>query len=152
MLNQDYKEMLQILQKHNVDHILVGAYALAAQGYPRNTLDIDIWVDPTSENSSKVYKALAQFGAPLHDINVNTFKDKGIVFQIGVAPRRIDIITEISGDIKFEEAKIRSTLVDIEGISLSILSIEDLIKNKISTGRPKDIVDVKNLKKHLGKS
>ncbi|MCP4267389.1 MAG: nucleotidyltransferase family protein [Candidatus Brocadiaceae bacterium] len=149
MLNQDYKEMLQILQKHNVDHILVGAYALAAQGYPRNTLDIDIWVDPTSQNSSKVYKALAQFGAPLHDINVNTFKDEGIVFQIGIAPRRIDIITEISGDIKFEEAKMRSTLVDIEGISLNILSIEDLIKNKISTGRPKDIVDVRNLKKHL---
>lgn len=148
MLNQDYKEMLQILQKHNVDHILVGAYALAAQGYPRNTLDIDIWVDPTPANSSKVYKALAQFGAPLNDIDVNTFKCKGIVFQIGVAPRRIDIITEISGNIEFEEAKIRSTRADIEGLSLNILSIEDLIKNKNSTGRPKDIVDVMNLKKH----
>ncbi len=106
VLNQDNKEMLQILQKHNVDHILVGAYALAAQGYPRNTLDIDIWVDPTSENSSKVYKALAQFGAPLHDINVNTFKDKGIAFQIGVAPRRIDIITEISQRQFFQTALI----------------------------------------------
>ena len=132
--------------------IIVGAYALAAQGYPRNTLDIDIWINPTKENSLKVYEALAQFGAPLHDINVNTFIDKGIVFQIGVAPRRIDIITEISGDIEFEEAKTRSIQIDMEGVSLSILSIEDLIKNKVSIGRPKDIVDVRNLKKHLEKS
>jgi hypothetical protein len=143
--------MLQILQEHNVDHIIVGAYALAAQGYPRCTLDIDIWVNPTPENSSKVYKAIAQFGAPLHDININTFKDKGIVFQIGVAPRRIDFLTEISGDIEFEDAKIRSIRVEMEGVFLNILSIEDLIKNKNSTGRPKDIVDVKNLKKHLKK-
>lgn len=149
MLNQDYKEMLQILQEHNVEHIIVGAYALAAQGYPRNTLDIDIWVNPTLENSLKVYNALAQFGSPLHDIDANTFKCKGIVFQIGVAPRRIDIITEISGDIEFKEAQIRSIRIDMEGIPLNILSIEDLIKNKASTGRPKDIVDVRNLKKHL---
>ena len=152
MLNQDYKEMLQILQENNVDYILVEAYALAAQGYPRCTLDIDIWVNPTPQNSSKVYKALAQFGAPLHDIEETTFTNKGIVFQIGVAPRRIDIITEISGEIKFESAKTRSIQINIEGISTNILSIEDLIKNKESIGRPKDIIDVENLRKHVNRS
>ncbi len=146
MLNQDYKEMLQILQKHDVDHILVGAYALAAQGYPRSTLDIDIWVKPSNDNSSKLYKALVEFGAPLKDINEDTFKEKGIIFQIGVAPCRIDIITEISGDIEFTDANTRSIKTEIEGISLYILSIEDLIKNKEAMGRPKDIEDAKILK------
>ena len=146
MLNQDYKEMLQFLQKHDVDHILVGAYALAAQGYPRSTLDIDIWVRPDNDNSSKIYKALVEFGAPLKDINEDTFKEKGIVFQIGVAPCRIDIITEISGDIEFTDANTRSIKTEIEGISLNVLSIEDLIKNKEATGRPKDIEDAKILR------
>lgn len=125
---------------------MVGAYALAAQGYPRSTLDIDIWVKPSKDNSSKLYKALVEFGAPLQDINENTFKEKGIVFQIGVAPCRIDIITEISGGIEFTDANTRSLKSEIEGTSLNILSIEDLIKNKEATGRPKDIEDAKILK------
>ena len=146
MLNQDYKEMLQILQKHEVDYILVGAYALAAHGYPRSTLDIDIWVKPDKGNSVKLYKALVEFGAPLDDINEDTFKEKGIIFQIGVAPCRIDIITEISGGIKFADAKRRSIKAQFAGISPNILSVDDLIKNKEAIGRPKDIEDAKRLK------
>ena len=149
MLNQDYKEMLQLLQEQTVEHLLVGAYALAAQGYPRSTIDIDIWVNPTPENSSKIYKALVQFGAPLNEIEENTFTNKGIIFQIGVAPRRIDLITEITGDIEFEDAMARSTQVNIDDVPLNVLSIEDLIKNKDATGRPKDIEDVNILRKHL---
>jgi hypothetical protein len=122
--------MLQILQKHDVDYILVGAYALAAHGYPRSTLDIDIWVKPDKGNSVKLYKALVEFGTPLNGINEDTFKEKGIIFQIGVAPCRIDIITEISGDIKFADAKRRSIKAKFEGISPNILSVDDLIKNK----------------------
>lgn len=152
MLNQDYKEMLQILQNQDVDFILVGAYALAAQGYPRSTLDIDIWVDPTKENSMKVFKALSEFGVPLDEIGTNSFEQKGIMFQIGVAPCRIDIITEISGDIDFQSARNRAKQVEIEDISLNILSIEDLIKNKEATGRPKDIVDANRLKNQRNKS
>lgn len=152
MLNQDYKEMLQILQNQDVDFILVGAYALAAQGYPRSTLDIDIWVDPTKENSMKVFKSLSEFGAPLEEIGPNSFEQKGIMFQIGVAPCRIDIITEISGDIDFQSAMSRAKQVKIEDISLNILSIEDLIKNKEATGRPKDIEDANRLKNQRNKS
>ena len=152
MLNQDYKEMLQILQNQDVDFILVGAYALAAQGYPRSTLDIDIWVDPTKENSMKVFKALSEFGTPLEEIGPNSFEQKGIMFQIGVAPCRIDIITEISGDIDFQSARNRAKQVEIEDISLNILSTEDLIKNKEATGRPKDIEDANRLKNQRNKS
>ena len=146
MLNQDYKDMLQILQKYDVEYIIVGAYALAAHGYPRSTLDMDIWIHPTKTNSSKIYKALAEFGAPLHEISENTFEKKGIIFQIGVAPCRIDLITEISGDIDFTCAKERSVKTEIEGIRLSTLSVSDLIQNKEAIGRPKDIEDARRLK------
>ena len=146
MLNQDYKDMLQLLQNYDVDYILVGAYALAAHGYPRSTLDIDIWVNPTESNSLKLYKALAEFGAPIQEITENTFKKRGIIFQIGVAPCRIDFITEISGNIEFMCAKERAKKTEIEGIRLMTLSVEDLIKNKEATGRPKDIEDAKRLK------
>lgn len=146
MLNQDYKEMLQLLQKHKVEYILVGAYALAAQGYPRSTFDIDIWVKPSKDNSVKLYKALQEFGAPCESIKDDSFQEKGIIFQIGVAPCRIDIITEISGGIEFAPAKLRSIIVKIEDILSPVLAVEDLIKNKEAAGRPKDIDDVKRLK------
>ncbi len=149
MLNQDYKEMLQLLQKHKVAYILVGAYALAAQGYPRSTFDIDIWVKPSKDNSVKLFKALQEFGTPCESINEDSFQEKGIIFQIGVAPCRIDIITEISGGIEFAPAKARSIIVKIEDILSPILAIEDLIKNKEAIGRPKDIDDVKRLKSRL---
>lgn len=152
MLNQDYKDMLQILQKHDVEYILVGAYALAAHGYPRSTLDMDIWINPTESNSLKIYKALAEFGAPLQEITENTFEKRGIIFQIGVAPCRIDFITEISGNIEFKQAKERAEKTIIEGIRIMTLSVEDLIKNKEATGRSKDIEDAKRLRKKVNES
>lgn len=119
--------MLQLLQKHEVAYILVGAYAMAAQGYPRSTYDIDIWVNPSQDNSVKLYKALQEFGAPCESINEDSFQEKGIVFQIGVAPCRIDIITEISGGIEFTQAKLQATIVKIEDILSPVLSVKDLI-------------------------
>ena len=121
MLNQDYKDMLQILQKYDVDYILVGAYALAAHGYPRSTLDMDIWVNPTESNSSKIYKVLAEFGAPLHGIAEDTFEKRGIIFQIGVAPCRIDFITEISGNIEtFPSLALSRTLFKYKSASVGL--------------------------------
>jgi hypothetical protein len=100
----------------------------------------------------KVFKALSEFGVPLEEISPNSFEQKGIMFQIGVAPCRIDIITEISGNIDFQSARNRAKQVKIEDISLNILSIEDLIKNKEATGRPKDIEDANRLKNQRNKS
>ena len=90
MFNEDYLEILHILSKNDVRFLVVGAYALAAYGYPRATGDIDIWVENSEENSYKLYRALETFGAPLDELNQDTFTDKDIVFQIGIAPRRID--------------------------------------------------------------
>jgi hypothetical protein len=146
MLNEDYKEMLESLLGEKVRFILVGAYALAAHGYPRATGDMDIWVKPNDENSKKIYKALAKFGAPISEIREDEFSQPGIIFQIGVVPRRIDIITKISG-VEFDEADADKIVVNIENLKIPVLSIELLIKNKMATGREKDLLDAKLLKK-----
>jgi len=140
MLNSDYKDMLQVLLDNGVKFLLVGAYAMGAHGYPRATGDIDIWVEPTVENSALVYSSMAVFGAPLHEIEEATFTIPDVIFQIGVAPRRIDIITKISG-VEFDDAYKNRQIVEIEGLSIPILSLEDLIKNKRATGRDKDRLD-----------
>jgi hypothetical protein len=144
MLNIDYKEMLQLLLEEQVDFILVGAYALGAHGYPRATGDIDIWVRADENNSKKVHKALTRFGAPVERINITDFAHEGVIFQIGVAPRRIDIITQISG-VTFGEANEDKIIVEVEQLKLPVLSFKKLIKNKMSTGREKDKLDAKYL-------
>ena len=145
MLNEDYKEMLQILLDNEVKFLIVGAYAMGAYGYPRATGDFDIWVEASTENSKKIYNSLVTFGAPLSDITENSFTKKGIVFQIGVAPRRIDIITHIDGVI-FKDAYKAKKLIEIENLQIPFISKENLIKNKESTSREKDRLDVNYLK------
>ncbi len=147
MLNEDYKEMLQILLNNEVKFLIVGAYAMGAHGYPRATGDFDIWVEASAENSRKIYKSLFEFGAPLLDISETAFVEKGVIFQIGVAPRRIDIITHIDGVI-FEEAYKTKELIEIESLRIPLISKENLIKNKQSTNREKDKIDVNYLKKN----
>jgi hypothetical protein len=144
MLNEDYKDMLHALSAEEVRFILVGAYALAAHGYPRATMDMDIWIMPSLQNADAVLRALHRFGAPLHNLTKEDLQIDGTVFQIGVAPRRIDIITAASG-LKFEDAFQNSILVNIEGIEIHIPSIDDLILNKRASGRTKDLADVEAL-------
>jgi len=145
-LNEDYKEMLQGLLDQKVEFIVVGAYALAAHGFPRATGDIDIWVKPDKNNSKKVYKALARFGAPINEIREDEFSQPGLIFQIGVVPRRIDIITKIDA-VEFKEADLDKIFVDIDDLKVPVLSVDKLIKNKMATGREKDLLDAKLLKK-----
>lgn len=146
MLNEDYKEISQILLNNEVKFLVVGAYAMGAYGYPRATGDFDIWVEASPENSEKIYKSLSEFGAPLSDITEKTFVEKRIIFQIGVAPRRIDIITHIDGVI-FEEAYKTKEVIEIENLRIPFISKENLIKNKESTGREKDRLDADYLRK-----
>lgn len=148
MLNEDYKEMLQSLLDQKVEFIVVGAYALAAHGFPRATGDMDIWIKPNEKNSKKVYKALARFGAPINEIREDEFSQPGLIFQIGVVPRRIDIITKIDA-VEFGEADSDKIFVDIDDLKIPVLSIAKLIKNKMATGREKDLLDAKLLKKRM---
>ncbi len=144
MLNEDYRDMLHALSDENVKFILIGAYALAAHGYPRATMDIDIWVMPSPDNSDAVFRALRRFGAPVNSITKEDFQIDGTIFQIGVAPRRIDIITAASG-LTFEETYRNSIPINIDGVEVHIPSIEDLILNKKASGRTKDLADVEAL-------
>lgn len=146
MLNQDYKEMLSLLIGKDVEFVLVGAYALAVHGFPRATGDIDIFVRPNPENARNVYSCLATFGAPLEGVSVEDFSSPGVIFQIGVAPRRIDILTTIDA-VSFQEAIEDALLIDIEGLKIPVLSKANLIINKESTGRAKDKIDAEHLKK-----
>ena len=150
MLNKDYKDMLHALSDENVRFLLVGAYALAAHGFLRATMDIDIWIKPSPRNVDAVLRALRRFGAPLHDLTAEDLLKDDTVFQIGVAPRRIDLITSASG-LEFEETYERSLSVDIEGIEVRIPSIDDLIHNKRATGRTRDLADAEALES-LGNS
>lgn len=144
MLNSDYKDILQSLNDENSKFLLVGAYAMAAHGYLRTTLDIDIWIMPSPDNAKAVLRALIRFGAPVANLSADDLVEEDLVFQIGVSPRRIDIITGASG-LHFEETYANSIKIEIDGLWVHVPSIDDLIRNKIHTGRTKDLADVEAL-------
>ncbi len=144
MLNDDYKEMLQCLAAEGVEFLLVGAYALAAHGHLRATMDIDLWVRPSSANADAVLRALRRFGAPVAGLSKADLQRDDTIYQIGVAPRRIDLITGASG-LRFDEVYARAQQTEIEGVPIRIPTVGDLIANKRASGRPKDLLDVQML-------
>ncbi|HYV14330.1 MAG TPA: DUF6036 family nucleotidyltransferase [Pyrinomonadaceae bacterium] len=148
MLNQDFRDMLLCLTEARVDFMIVGAYALAAHGFPRATGDIDIWVRNSSDNANRVMSALAKFGAPLSGLSEQDFMAADMVVQVGVQPCRIDITTGIDG-IGFNEAWENKMAITVDGIDLFVPSKADLLKNKVASGRDKDQGDVAWLKRNL---
>ena len=146
MLNSDLIELLQILRKNEVKFLIVGAYAVIQYTEPRYTKDIDIWVDPSVENSEKVWIALTEFGAPLEQVNIKDFQDDNNVFQIGVEPNRIDILMGVD-NLTFNNAWESSNVFEFETVQVKILDIDDLIRSKTNTGRLQDQLDIEKLKK-----
>jgi hypothetical protein len=140
-MNLDFVEMLSALSATGAEFLLVGAHALAAHGPPRYTGDLDLWVRATPENANRVIAALRSFGAPLFDLTAEDLTQPGVVFQIGVVPRRIDILTSISG-VDFEGAWERRQRLDIHGVSMGVIGKQDFIENKRAAGRPKDLLDI----------
>ena len=136
--------MLLALSDAKIDFLLVGAYAVAAHGHPRATGDLDLWVRPDAETAPKVYRVLAEFGAPLHDLTVDDLATPGMVFQIGIEPSRIDILTAISG-VAFDDAWENTLNIELDDIKLNVIGRDDLIVNKRACGRPKDIADAETL-------
>lgn len=140
-MNPDFRDMLCEFNAAGVEYLLVGAYALAVHGLPRATGDMDLWVRPTTENAHRAYAALAGFGAALRDLAPDDLATLDIVFQIGVAPRRIDVLTSIDG-VDFVAAWERRVMTVVDGIDVPVLHKADLIANKRAVGRPKDLADV----------
>ena len=147
MISSDYKDILSAFDSLAVEYLVVGAHAMAFHGVARSTGDIDLWIKCDDANSDKVYRALADFGAPLNDLDKNDLEKPGNVFQIGVAPNRIDILTAIDG-VVFDEAYEARGTVEIEGISIPVISKHHLIANKSTVGRPQDLVDIQLLKEN----
>jgi hypothetical protein len=132
--------MLCALYDENVEFLVVGAYALAAHGLPRATGDLDIWIRPTAENAQRVWRALDRFRAPLSKLRWEDFCEPDLVFQIGVAPSRIDLLTSITG-VAFDDAWLARISFDLEERAIGVLSRQDLLRNKRATARPKDLAD-----------
>lgn len=143
-MNRDFDEMLAALSAAAAEFLVVGAYAVAVHGRPRATGDLDLWVRPSAENAARVWQALVAFGAPLSELTPADLVRPDVVFQIGVPPSRIDLMTGLSG-ITFDEAWPRRVLVSVSGRTVAVLGREDLIRNKKATGRPRDLADVAEL-------
>ena len=149
MMPRDLKELLRAFNNHGVKYMVVGGYAFGVHAEPRATKDLDIFIRSDEENSKAVFQALAEYGAPLDNLNPSDFKD-GAIFQIGRAPTRIDLLQHIHG-VTFDEAWKNRVQGIVDGeIQTAIISREDLIRNKLASGLEQDLLDVKKLRAAQG--
>lgn len=137
MLNQNFKDILSAFCEEKVEFMVVGGYAMAFHGFVRATGDIDLWIRCSEENAQKVWRALQKFGAPLFDLNIEDLRTSGMIFQIGLVPSRINVITQIDG-VEFDEAWQEHKTIEIEGLKIGVIGKTQLLTNKKSTGRAKD--------------
>jgi hypothetical protein len=144
VLNPDYRDMLSAFADAEVEYMVIGAYAMAAHGHPRATGDIDLWVGTSPANAERVLEALSTFGAPLTEVDRDDFQTPDTVFQIGVSPRRIDVLTSIEG-VDFKEAWPARLEIEIEGLTIPVISRRHLIENKRVLGRSQDLADIERL-------
>ncbi len=144
--HEDFVDVVECLGAEGCDFLIVGAHALAAHGAPRATGDLDVFVRATPENSARVFRALLRFGAPLaaHGVTIEDFAAPGTVYQMGLPPRRIDILTEISG-VSFDEATVDATLGRLGRETVRCIGFDALVRNKRATGRTKDLADAEAL-------
>jgi hypothetical protein len=147
--NHDFRELLAEFNVQRVEYIVVGAHALAAHGQIRATKDLDVWVKPDAANAARVLAALQAFGAALHGLTEEDLSTPGVVFQMGVPPVRIDILTVIDG-VSFDEAWPERVQTKFAGVPTAVLSRKHLIKNKSTAGRPQDLADLAWLEAHDG--
>jgi len=144
MLTQDFKEFLELLNKNQVEYLIVGGYAVAMHGYPRYTGDLDIWINANRETAAKMIKVLDEFGFGSLGLRQTDFMESGNVIQMGYPPFRIDILTRADG-VDFADCYRNRVIVEHDGVIMPIININDLQKNKAATGRPKDLEDLRNL-------
>jgi Nucleotidyltransferase of unknown function (DUF6036) len=143
-MNSDFKELLKALNEERVRYLVVGGYAVIKHTEPRYTRDLDVWVSPDIENANRVYAALQNFGAPLEGVTVEDFTDTGIVYHMGRAPVRIDILMSLEG-LVFEESWANRVEAEFGDVATQYLSVQDLIVNKRIAARPQDLMDVDSL-------
>ncbi|PSF33927.1 hypothetical protein C7H19_19605 [Aphanothece hegewaldii CCALA 016] len=144
MLNQDFKEFIQLLNSNQVRYLVIGGYAVSLHGYPRYTKDIDIWIEMSLENATNLLEALRQFGFGSLDLQVQDFLTPDTVIQLGYPPSRIDLITTPDG-VNFAVCYQSKIEVMIDDIVINFIDLENLRKNKKASGRLQDLADLENL-------
>jgi hypothetical protein len=145
-VNSDFRDLLLAFNSAGVRYLVVGGLALAFHDKPRFTKDLDIWIDPTPKNAEAAYRALADFGAPLDKLGPTDLAKDDVVFQIGVAPLRIDIMTSITG-VSFSEAWASKASASYGDVAATIIGREQLLVNKRATGRLQDLADIESLER-----
>ncbi len=141
MLNQSFREFIESLNYNQVRYLVIGGYAVALHGHPRYTKDMDVWIEMSAENAIKVIKALEQFGLGSLGLQVSDFMEPEQVIQLGYPPVRIDLITTPSG-VEFETCYVSKVEVEMEGVVVNFIDLENLKKNKRATGRLQDLADL----------
>jgi hypothetical protein len=140
--HDDFIEIVRELQRAGCEFVIVGAHALAAHGSARVTGDLDVFVRPSADNAQRVMDALASFGAPLraHGVTAEDFATPGTVYQLGLPPRRIDILTQLSG-ITFDDAVVDRVIGHLRDVEVPCIGLDAMIRNKRAAGRLKDLAD-----------
>ncbi|WP_316844436.1 nucleotidyltransferase [Pedobacter psychrodurus] len=146
----DFIEFIELLNKHEVKYMIVGAHALAFHGRPRHTGDLDIWIKPDHENAEKMINVLTEFGFASLGFKKDDFLRENYVSQIGYPPLRIDILNAISG-VEFDEAYENKINAEIDDLVTPFINVQDFITNKVASGRVKDLADIKELQKRIRK-
>jgi len=145
-MNSDFKDLLRLFGAHEVRYLVVGGYAVSHHAQPRFTKDLDLWIEPSTENAIKVAAALRDFGIPLIEVTESDFAQEGLQFAVGMPPSQLDFLTTVPGLI-FAECWPTRNLVDIEGIAVSYLSKDALITAKKTAGRAQDLADLEELQR-----
>lgn len=144
ILPSDFKEFLQLLNAEGVEYLLIGAYAVGYYGYPRYTADIDFWIARRQDNAVRLVTVLNSFGLSRPEVEPALFMRQKSVVRLGIPPLRIEISNYISG-VQFAECYARRVVDEIDGVQVSLISLEDLKTNKRAAGRLKDLADLENL-------
>jgi hypothetical protein len=140
-LPDDFKDFFRFLNETGVQYLLIGGWAVGFHGYPRATADMDVWVACDESNAKRLVEALALFGFTHGEATESLFTTPGVVVRMGLPPMRIELLTRLSG-VEFSECRARCETLEADGISIPVISLTDLIKNKKASGRPKDLADV----------
>lgn len=144
ILPNDFKEFLRLLNLKNVRYLLVGGYAVSLYGYPRPTGDLDLWVDPSTENAPRLVEAIREFGFDTPQLSEALFTGQNRIVRMGNPPLRIELLTSLSG-VQFEECYARRSIFTLDDLGVATIALEDLRRNKRAAGRLKDLADLEVL-------
>jgi hypothetical protein len=145
-LANDYKEFLRLLRAHGVEYLLIGGWAVGYHGYPRATYDLDVWIAMSPANADRVMKAVTEFGFAVPELSTDLFLQPDKIVRMGVEPKRIEVMTSISG-VEFDKCYLKRLETTINDVPVSLINLHDLKTNKKASGRLKDLADLEQLSK-----